>query len=294
VVLNQSGTVEQVNHYYPFGGLMGESTAGGVQPYKYNGKELDRMHGLDLFDYGARHYDAALGRWFVMDPMAEKYYSISQYAYVGNNPVNAVDLRGDSLTLVGDKIQETLMAIYNGLEDRISITMNFNNGVLDPSSIAKQAQKTTDVFLQDIYEIAINPTMVELSISNKNTYMMNGREVEEEFTTPYDYNTNKDPQAESLLKIWGEPIGNSIHGNLGQTLIPGNVSASGKSSKNNNVQMIINGKGSLNHRTVGIAHEFGHVVLFLKGLPYGHGQPGVNDFVYDRATIMSKRLGYDF
>ena len=36
VVINQGGTVEQVNHYYPFGGLFGESTAGGVQPYKYN------------------------------------------------------------------------------------------------------------------------------------------------------------------------------------------------------------------------------------------------------------------
>ena len=94
VVINQSGTVEQVNHYYPFGGLMGESTAGGVQPYKYNGKELDRMHGLDLFDYGARHYDAAIGRWWTVDPLAEKYYSISPYVYCKNNPVRFVDPNG--------------------------------------------------------------------------------------------------------------------------------------------------------------------------------------------------------
>ena len=94
VVINQSGTVEQVNHYYPFGGLMGESTAGGVQPYKYNGKELDRMHGLDLFDYGARHYDAAIGRWHSVDPLAEKYYSISPYAYVANNPIRFIDPDG--------------------------------------------------------------------------------------------------------------------------------------------------------------------------------------------------------
>mgnify|MGYP000877081357 CR=1 FL=1 len=94
VVINQSGTVEQVNHYYPFGGLMGESTAGGVQPYKYNGKELDRMHGLDLFDYGARHYDAAIGRWHTVDPLAEKYYSISPYAYCGNNPIRFIDPNG--------------------------------------------------------------------------------------------------------------------------------------------------------------------------------------------------------
>jgi RHS repeat-associated protein len=36
--------------------------------YKYNGKELDRMHGLDLYDYGARNYDPAIGRWKAMYP----------------------------------------------------------------------------------------------------------------------------------------------------------------------------------------------------------------------------------
>ena len=60
VVIDEHGQVEQVNHYYAFGGLMGESTGGGAQSYKYNGKELDRMHGLDWYDYGARHYDAVL------------------------------------------------------------------------------------------------------------------------------------------------------------------------------------------------------------------------------------------
>ena len=94
VVMNERGAVEQVNHYYAFGGLMGESTGGGVQPYKYNGKELDRMHGLDWYDYGARHYDAALGRWTTMDPLAEKYYDISPYAYCGNNPINYFDPDG--------------------------------------------------------------------------------------------------------------------------------------------------------------------------------------------------------
>ena len=47
VVANQNGEVEQVNHYYPYGGLMGESTSSDAQPYKYNGKELDRHSGLD-------------------------------------------------------------------------------------------------------------------------------------------------------------------------------------------------------------------------------------------------------
>jgi len=94
VVINQAGTVEQVNHYYLFGGLFGEGLQASNQPYRYNGKELDRELGLDMYDYGARHYDATLGRWLTVDPMAEKYYSISQYAYVANNPVRYIDPNG--------------------------------------------------------------------------------------------------------------------------------------------------------------------------------------------------------
>lgn len=52
------------------------------------------MHGLDLYDYGARLYDSPLGRWHVMDPLCEKYYSVSPYAYCLNNPVKFVDPDG--------------------------------------------------------------------------------------------------------------------------------------------------------------------------------------------------------
>ena len=92
VVINSSGTVQETNHYYPFGGLFSTST--NVQPYKYNGKELDTKKGLNLYDYGARHYDAALGRWHVVDPMAEKYGSLSPYSYCYNNPTIFIDPLG--------------------------------------------------------------------------------------------------------------------------------------------------------------------------------------------------------
>ena len=92
VVCSASGAVEQVNHYYPFGGLFGESTGGDTQRYKYNGKELDRMHGLDWYDYGARHMDGM--RFTTIDPLAEKYYNISPYAYCTNNPIINIDPNG--------------------------------------------------------------------------------------------------------------------------------------------------------------------------------------------------------
>ena len=92
IVVSQNGTVEEVNQYYPFGGTFASTSS--VQPYKYNGKELDRKGGLDWYDYGARHYDAALGRWHAVDPMAEKYYGVSPYNYCLNNPFKLIDPNG--------------------------------------------------------------------------------------------------------------------------------------------------------------------------------------------------------
>ena len=60
--VDQNWTFKEVNHYNPFGGLLSSSVSNAAQPYKYNGKELNRKNGLDWYDYGARMYDAALGR----------------------------------------------------------------------------------------------------------------------------------------------------------------------------------------------------------------------------------------
>ncbi|GCB37051.1 JAB-like toxin 1 domain-containing protein [Bacteroides faecalis] len=92
VVADKDGNVEETNSYYPFGGTF-TSTAS-VQPYKYNGKELDQKNGLNWYDYGARHYDATLARWHVADPSAEKYYNWSPYTYCKTSPVLRIDVDG--------------------------------------------------------------------------------------------------------------------------------------------------------------------------------------------------------
>lgn len=91
-VVTSEGETEEINHYYPFGGIFASIPS--IQSYKYNEKELDRKGGLDWYDYGARHYDAALGRWHTVDLMAEKYYGISPYSYCMNNPIKYIDPDG--------------------------------------------------------------------------------------------------------------------------------------------------------------------------------------------------------
>ena len=70
--LLQKCWLEEINHYYPYGGLMGAATMG-VQPLKYSAKELDRENGLDLYDSKARWYDFATGTTTTQDPLAENF-----------------------------------------------------------------------------------------------------------------------------------------------------------------------------------------------------------------------------
>ena len=121
VVVAEEGTVEEVNDYYAFGGLMSTSSRQSVQPYKYNGKELDRKGGLDWYDYGARMYDAVLGRWHAVDPMSEKYYGVSPYLYCANNPILLVDPNG---------MWPTWRGIRNGLNNALNTTLSFTNGAV--------------------------------------------------------------------------------------------------------------------------------------------------------------------
>ncbi|MEL7120506.1 MAG: DUF6443 domain-containing protein [Bacteroidota bacterium] len=112
----------QENHYYPFGlGFEGPwlmDDAGRESQYHYNGKELNKDFGLNWHDYGARWYDAAIGRFGTIDRFAEKYYPMSGYGYAANNPISNIDVNGDSirLSLIGDFGQHAgneLIAIIN-------------------------------------------------------------------------------------------------------------------------------------------------------------------------------------
>lgn len=119
VVADQNGNVEEANHYYPFGGLMANSSAS-VQPYKYNGKELDRKNGLNWYDYGARHYDAALGRWVTVDPLAEKLYTWNPYIYCLDSPIKMVDPTG--------KYGETVWDVFSLVTGVKSLADNIGEG----------------------------------------------------------------------------------------------------------------------------------------------------------------------
>ena len=132
VAADQDGSARQVNHYYPYGGDLvwneplipvpdtaviiidpirpaehahpEEPIAGQIlpdNPFKFIGKEKAAGSGFSLYDFGARFYTPAIPRWTTPDPLAEKYYPISPYAYCAGNPVNLVDPDGNNPILLG-------------------------------------------------------------------------------------------------------------------------------------------------------------------------------------------------
>ncbi len=124
VVADEDGNVEEVNDYYPFGGLMSTSFRRSVQPYKYNGKELETAGGLNWYDYGARRYDPVLGRWNGVDPSCEKHYSWSPYTYCKNNPVLRVDPDGKDDYTINGKGQLFRTSINNSPYDKLIYSRN--------------------------------------------------------------------------------------------------------------------------------------------------------------------------
>jgi RHS repeat-associated protein len=147
-----SADIKQVNNYYSFGLNMEGNWQGGAQgdnKYQYNEKELNTDFGLNWNDYGARMYDAAMGRWLGVDHLAEKYNIISPYSYVANNPIRAVDPDGADIIVINgrdgkqaDLFKAHLNSFFDG---KVSISVSSTNvleiGSLKPGANLNESQQ---------------------------------------------------------------------------------------------------------------------------------------------------------
>ena len=135
-IVDKSGNTVERDSYYPYGERWNDgSVEQADNRYRYNGKESQSDFGLPYLDYGARLYDPATGRWLTQDPMAEKYYGISPYAFCAGNPMRYVDADGMRIFPKG---QEELDMIRNTLPiaDREYVNID-KNGYIDATLINK-------------------------------------------------------------------------------------------------------------------------------------------------------------
>ncbi|SBW01083.1 DUF6443 domain-containing protein [uncultured Dysgonomonas sp.] len=188
VVANAAASVVQSTQYYPFGMPFADGTGQNAQPYKYNNKELDSRNGLNMYDYSARYMDFSFPHFPMVDPLAEKYYSWSPYAYVMNNPLKYVDPDGKSTRvkkledgtyeIIGGNLDDDDKNIYEYTQDKngdytiqgnsIGITTsltsfydsyaNNGEGAWAMGSIINPNDNNGDIFLQGLMDD--NPSLV--------------------------------------------------------------------------------------------------------------------------------------
>jgi RHS repeat-associated protein len=148
--------VEEYQHYYPFGmqleGLCHTTGVDIVNKQLYNGKELQTEYGLQWYDYGARFYDSQLGRWHVIDPHAENYYSWSPYHYAANNPIIVTDPTGMDWYTSTDGSATMWKEGSNEIVGYTNIGVNYTQNIGSGTSVTYTQNEATSMTFTGIGE----------------------------------------------------------------------------------------------------------------------------------------------
>jgi len=164
VTLNEHPIV-QTDDYYPFGLEFNSYRRVTSTPndYLYNGKEKQDELGLDWLDYGARMYDPAIGRWHVVDPLADSSVFMNPYHYVRNNPILRIDPDGRLDVYVYGNDAAAATDALNNEHQNIEISRNASG------KLSYTGEARTDAEKAIVQAINDEDVMVVLDTDQKST-----------------------------------------------------------------------------------------------------------------------------
>ena len=174
-ITDASGIPLQHLQYLPFGeSFINQRATGSTynERFTFTGKEKDSETGFYYF--GARYYDPSLSGLFIsIDPMADKYPSLSPYAYCAWNPVKLVDPMGDSLKLVGsDECKQHALSQMQSKTNNLTFSCN-DDGTVSYSGSPKTKMEEYMASILDNDNIHIN-LEVQTTNYNKKGNLKNG------------------------------------------------------------------------------------------------------------------------
>ncbi len=285
-VTDASGEVYQHLEYFAFGETFVEEHSNTDRtPYLFNGKELDEE--TELYYYGARYYDAKTSIWQSIDPLAEKYTSVSPYNYTLNNPINFTDPDGRKVKVTGENqetINESLEAIRNTVKEkyRNSIQLNSDGYVELGKGRGRnfrslrqlvKSEKTVEFSVTKFYKAkengqlvtkAMNPSIMDQTLEQL-SYLQGEGVSREDFIKNLESDPNFAPIIEQARQ-GDQAMENGDIGTKGLAIVPGYESSDG-ASPNENAHAYVDPRNADGKKGIAkvTAHElYGHVRTYFQ------------------------------
>ena len=196
---SQGYYADQSLEYYPSGVLFGRSTEKERQPYMFGGKELVSMHGLNEYDFTGRWQYSIIPSFTSMDPLCEKYYSVSPYVYCLNNPLKYVDPDGKQVIPVPAPVPIPLPIYYPPHQTSTISDQDIIRAVNSGVEGVKRTMQTNLVILSAVFL----PALSSLSPA---------------INPDYEHQRNRDRRNKRELDQQQANIANSIDTNISGTM----------------------------------------------------------------------------
>ena len=250
----------ETSDYYPFGTRWTSSAdlTDATNRYRYNAKEEQTTFGTPYIDYGARQYFNTTGRWLSPDPLAEKYYSTSPYAFCANNPVNVVDPDGRRVRVRGsqefDMIRRTLP------KEAHKFIQTSSDGYINIGLLEQYCGNSGN--MKSLIILATSEIIINVKLDNHYKYVENNghHNTSQMQYIPYD---SEWPKSQDINFKYTNGLSTGESGTFGKVLFPDSYGK--QNSPNEEVHIIVNSGLTPLGAAEAFSHEaYGHVVLYIK------------------------------